>query len=138
MTKKELDHGYYLAQKETAAYRERNARGSRKRRHQLKLFVLTHYGLNGRLQCCWPDCGVTDLDMLSLDHINNDGAEHRRQVWGDSRGWGGQALYRQVFRNNFPKTFQTLCCNHQMKKELLRKREVSKTHWQQAQESSQS
>jgi len=29
----------------------------------LKEEVLTHYGRDGKLQCCWEGCEITDLDM---------------------------------------------------------------------------
>jgi hypothetical protein len=80
-----------------------------------KVEVLTHYGPEHKLQCSWLRCDVTDIDMLSLDHINNDGAEDRRKNAGAS----GDALYRQAARDGLPKGFQTLCFNHQMKKERL-------------------
>jgi len=46
-------------------------------RASLKLEVLSHYG-HGKLQCAWPGCNVVDVDMLSLDHINNDGGKERK------------------------------------------------------------
>jgi hypothetical protein len=79
--------------------------------------VLSHYGLNGQPQCCWPDCTITDSDMLSLDHIANDGALDR------ARGVGGIKLYRELVAMNYPEGFQTLCHNHQWKKELMRRRQ---------------
>lgn len=84
-----------------------------------KLVVLSYYGKEGKLQCCWPDCDIIDPDMLSLDHIKDDGAEHRRRVKGAS----GRNLYRLLRRDGFPEGYQTLCMNHQFKKELMRKRE---------------
>jgi hypothetical protein len=81
-------------------------------RIELKLQVLSHYGKNEKLECCWPDCGVTDLDLLTLDHQNNDGAKDRKQ--GN--------LYRRVRNAGFPTGFQTLCWNHQWKKQMIRLR----------------
>jgi len=146
MTKKELDHRRYLAIKETPEYKERNARGTQRwvqahpaqakklkrdsaRKHgveyrtQLKLEVLAHYGPNGKLQCAWPDCSVIDVDMLSLDHVNNDGAQDRQN---GKRGGGGCIFYERVRRMGFPSGFQTLCHNHQWKKELMRRRELTR------------
>jgi hypothetical protein len=139
MTKKELDHRQYLKIKDTPEYKIRNARGSGKwkKTHRakateanrvwarnyhadLKLEVLSHYGLEGKLQCCWPECCVIDVDMLSLDHVNNDGAQERRN---GNRGGAGHPMYARVKRNGFPEEFQTLCHNHQWKKELMRRRE---------------
>jgi hypothetical protein len=141
MNKKELDHRQYLKIKDTPEYKERNARGTRKwaqahpeqwaardrgdgagveYRVTLKIEVLSHYGPQGKLQCAWPDCSVTDVDMLSLDHVNNDGASDRKNK---SRGGGGNTTYRRVRAAGYPEGFQTLCHNHQWKKELMRRRE---------------
>jgi hypothetical protein len=85
---------------------------------QIKLECLTHYGPDSVLQCSALGCVVADPDMLSLDHISNNGAEDRRV----GRGYSGVALYGQLKREGYPTGFSTLCCNHQMKKELLRRR----------------
>ena len=77
----------------------------------LKLKVLTYYGPAGLLGCCWIGCTVVDLDMLSLDHIDDDGAKHRKELAGSS-------VYRDVLKRNFPSGFQTLCHNHQWKKRI--------------------
>lgn len=92
-------------------------------RVRLKILVLSHYGLAGRLQCSWPDCSVIDVDMLSLDHVNNDGAAERKN---GNRGGGGVATYQRVKTAGFPEGYQTLCHNHQWKKELMRRRETRK------------
>ena len=51
--------------------------------------------------------------FLTLDHINNDGAEHRREIHGRQTAAGYQT-YRWLMRNGFPPGFQVLCanCNH--------------------------
>lgn len=73
---------------------------------------------NGECKCSWEVCVVCDLDMLSLDHINNDGAEEKRNGRGSGRG-----LYTKLKKAGFPEGFQTLCQNHQWKKENVRRRE---------------
>jgi len=83
-----------------------------------KLRVLSHYGKERNAQCCWEGCEVLDLDMLSLDHVNNDGAKDR-----NIRG-SGHMLYASVEKEGFPEGFQTLCHNHQWKKEITRRREA--------------
>jgi hypothetical protein len=93
----------------------------RERQLSIKLDVLSHYGPHGVLQCTWPGCEVTDIDMLSLDHVNNDGAEHRRNLFGKKQGNSG-GLYGWVRSHEYPPEFQTLCMNHQWKKENLRRR----------------
>ena len=88
---------------------------SHRRIDALKLEVLSHYGPNCTLGCCWEGCTVIDVDMLSLDHVNNDGAEHRRTV---GKNKTGEKMYRLVKTEGFPNGFQTLCMNHQTKKKL--------------------
>lgn len=81
---------------------------------QLKKTVIRHYGGH----CVWPDCDVTDLDILTLDHIANDGFKER---------FSGVALYQQLVSNGFPENkYQILCFNHQWKKRvmLLRNEEI--------------
>jgi len=85
----------------------------------LKLETLTHYGPNGSLGCCGEACIVIDVDMLSLDHINNDGAAHRRAI---GKNKVGEKMYRLVKSEGFPSGFQTLCMNHQTKKKLINAR----------------
>jgi hypothetical protein len=83
---------------------------------KIKIEVLTHYGPSNNLRCCWPDCKVTDTDILSLDHVADDGAIDRKV-----RG-AGHKLYLRLRRDDYPSGFQTLCANHQTKKEMLRRR----------------
>lgn len=97
-------------------WRQQNRRLILDRLRALKAEVLAHYGKNG-LCCAWPNCAVVDLDVLTLDHINNDGSLERRA----GRGKGGD-LYRRLRKANYPQGYQTLCANHQLKKELLRHR----------------
>ena len=83
-------------------------------RQKLKVEVLTYYSPNKVLKCSWIGCEVTDIDMLSLDHINNDGCEQRR-----SRDAYGTNFYSIVIKEK-PKDLQTLCMNHQFKKRAMR------------------
>ena len=99
-----------------ARWREAKKQEARDRRVMYKLEVLSHYGPGGRLQCSWPDCPVIDPDMLSLDHIDDDGANDRRQK---TYGWAGGPFYSKMRVLNFPKGYQTMCWNHQWKKRLL-------------------
>lgn len=92
----------------------------------IKIEVLTHYGKEGQLKCCWPGCDVIDSDMLSLDHINNDGFGHRKELGTGKRPIQGNAFYRKARKLGYPEGLQTLCHNHQMKKELIRRRTLRK------------
>ena len=44
---------------------------------KLKVETLSYYGEGGRLQCRWPGCTETDVDMLTLDHVGDDGGMGR-------------------------------------------------------------
>ena len=85
------------------------------KRNDLKTRVLTHYSHNNLLKCCWDGCTINDVDMLTLDHTENNGADHRREI----RSKGGISMYRWAAKNNFPEGFQTLCGGHQLKKEII-------------------
>jgi len=77
------------------------AEWTRQEHARLRAAVLDHYGSS--CACC----GSTDY--LSIDHVNGDGEEHRKQVGIRT----GTKTYRWLVRNNFPEGFQTLCaaCN---------------------------
>ncbi len=99
--------------------RERVFEDMKSIRAVIKTEVLSHYGKQSKLQCCWPGCEVLDPDMLTIDHIDNSGAEARRK----DKNNGGATLYARLKRQSYPDGFQTLCHNHQWKKELMRRRD---------------
>ena len=56
-------------------------------------------------------CGETGFEFLTVDHINNDGNEHRRQI---KAAFG---IYGWLEKNGFPKDgLQLLCWNCNMGK----------------------
>ena len=82
-----------------AKNRERALEAQRKVNADRKRRVYEAYG--GFKCAC---CGETEEAFLSIDHVNNDGAEHRRQV--DRRG-----LYKWLEKQGFPPGYQVLCMN---------------------------
>ena len=81
-------------------------------RARLKAEVLTHYG-NGKLACV--KCGYdNNLAALSLDHINGNGADHRRIIGTG----GGRPFYVWLKINGYPEGYQTLCMNCQFIKKF--------------------
>jgi len=100
-----------------ACYRYELLERYRIRRQQAKRKTLTHYGKNGTLCCCWRGCFVSDIDVLTLDHISNDGAIARRSGFPS-----GAIGCIRLERMGYPKRYQTLCANHQLKKEIQRKK----------------
>ena len=87
--------------KQQKEYRLKNADMIKQRELGKKLKVYSHYG-KGIIQCVC--CGEKELDFLSLDHIHNDGAEHRKKVsLSNPIAW--------AIRNDYPPIFQLLCMN---------------------------
>jgi hypothetical protein len=57
-------------------------------------------------------CHTTVAKYLQLDHIENDGAQHRAKIFKCRKG----SIYTWAYRNGFPKILQLLCANcHQAK-----------------------
>lgn len=81
-----------------AANRERVRQWANERNRKLRDEVLAAYG--GICACC----GETERAFLQIDHINGDGAAHRRTL----KRVKLDAWLRQ---NGYPPGFQVLCCN---------------------------
>ncbi len=74
-----------------------------KRKFKLRVEAIEKYG--GRCVCCGED----EYKFLTIDHINNDGAEHRKKV-------PISYLTEWLKRNKYPSGFQLLCYNCNMAK----------------------
>ena len=71
-------------------------------------------------------CGETMQSMLTIDHVNNDGKEHRAKIaagksYMTCRTGNGNSLYRDLRKNNFPDGVQILCYNCNISKYRLGK-----------------
>ena len=78
-------------------------------RNKLKDRCFAAYG--GYVCAC---CKETEQSFLCIDHINNDGYQHRKEI-----GFrGGIGIYLWLIRNNFPPGFQVLCFNCNQSKRL--------------------
>ena len=84
--------------------------------------ALSRYSRTGRVEC--ECCGETQRDMLTLDHINGDGAEQRRENKGKAgkmlavhlraRGWPDQHLRVLCQSCNMSARYShTGTCSHQ-------------------------
>lgn len=106
-----------------AAYRCVNRMSSsvkaRNLNQKYKLEVMSHYGKDSTAKCAWPGCEVDDLDMLTLDHIENDGKLDR------VKGLFGANLQKYLVKSGFPPGFQTLCANHNLKKMIAVRKQQS-------------
>ena len=93
---KRLKRALYPEKRAAERKRYRRRRQAREREQ-----VFTHYGTS--CSCC----GATQ--RLTIDHVDGDGAEHRRAMGNR----GGYRTYHWLVMNGFPAGFQTLCepCN---------------------------
>lgn len=68
------------------------------KRLKLKLEVFDNYG-GPKCNCC----GETQIEFLTLDHMHNDGHQHRLEV--------GAGVYQDLRKKGYPEGFQVLCMN---------------------------
>ncbi len=85
---------------------DRNRAVGRKRRQALKLEVFDAYG--GSECAC---CGEAHREFLTIDHVDEDGAAHRRSIPKKYGGKAGSHFYRWLRDNGYPSGFQVLCFN---------------------------
>ena len=89
---------------ELAAFRKKDNDRNLASRNEVRDIVYKAYG--GYVCNC---CGETERKFLSMDHINNDGATHRRKHGHTT----GEKMHRWLIRENFPSNMQVLCMNCQ-------------------------
>lgn len=89
-------------------YRKRNPEkhkaAARKKRERLKDEVFAAYG--GYVCAC---CGEIEPLFMTIDHINDNGAEHRKELFKGKRN--GNGFYLWLKKHNYPKGFRVLCFN---------------------------
>ena len=84
----------------------------KKKSTRIKTEVMTYYG-GGKPAC--SVCGEGRLACLTIDHINGNGAAHRKEIGGCSGIW----FYKWLQKNDYPDGYQTLCMNCQYVKRDL-------------------
>ena len=119
--KREYQREYRRRKRQDPAYRETMMRYMR--RHHMEntekikeavVNVLT----NGEGTCRW--CGQGDLDVLCVDHVNDNGRQHAEEC-----GYrGGNSFYKWLIKNDYPEGFQILCYNCNSKKEAIRRKKA--------------
>jgi hypothetical protein len=70
---------------------------ARERLQRVRYEVIAAYG--GFCACC----GETEIRFLQMDHINNDGAAHRKEIKIQLSTW--------LKQQGYPEGFQVLCAN---------------------------
>ena len=56
-------------------------------------------------------CGEATIAFLQIDHINENGAAHRRELFGPNYRRAGWRFYLWLRKAGFPSGFQVLCAN---------------------------
>ena len=84
--------------------RSKRALQNKAQKKAIQEAVLNAYG---RACSC---CGEAEPLFLQLDHVNDNGADHRRKV--------GTRMWRWAKDNKFPDSLQLLCCNCNQGKRL--------------------
>ena len=78
----------------------------RKYRLKIKTQIMQHYG--NKCNCCGEDT----FEFLSIDHINDDGSKHRKEISPKYHHHiPNTVIYRWIIKNNYPDDFQILCFN---------------------------
>lgn len=90
--------------------RIRARKSSKKRLAELRKEAIEAYGGKCNCEC---GCGIAIPEYLHLDHVDNDGAEHRREL-GINGGSHKMAIWAK--KNNWPDKLQLLCHNCGMAK----------------------
>jgi adenylate kinase family enzyme len=78
-----------------------NREKCKRRSEQLRQEIFSHYGKS--CVCC----NESEIKFLTIDHIENNGSEHRKS---EKVGSGG-GFYAWLKRNSYPPGFQVLCWN---------------------------
>jgi len=68
------------------------------------------------MMCC-DECGIDDIDVLTIDHKNNNGTKHRKEI-------NNNALSNWLIHNNFPEGYRVLCRNCNWKDRLKKEKEM--------------
>lgn len=87
------------------AYKKRAREEMRQVQKRLRMEILQQYG--GAF-CSWPGCGIDDIRVLQLDHIDGGGYAQRKEL----KVGTGTAFYAFLKRSGFPSGYRVLCANH--------------------------
>jgi len=127
-------HEYYLEHRDEIIQKacrwakdnpvEHNSR-CKKIKEKQKLTVFSEY-CDDVVKC--KSCDENDIEILTIDHIDGNGAEHRREI--GMAGRGGDPFYQWLKKNNYPDGFQVLCYNCNFRKRNKQLKSENPTHLQ--------
>lgn len=103
------DHPEYFKEyrkKYYAEHKEELNQYAKRERIRIQFEVFSHY-CNGIPYCQCPYCEETNIQFLTIDHIDNKGNEQRRKTNCGT----GAIMYRWLRDNAYPEGYQVLCFN---------------------------
>ena len=99
--------------------RERIINRTKSHNYNNRSEVLYWYS-DGLMNC--NNCGQDHREFLCIDHIDDSGADHRREI-----GEGGDRVYMYIIRNKFPEGYQVLCNNCNFLKQYIKVQNTPKS-----------
>lgn len=85
---------------------ERAKKSTKERTDAIRAAMIDAYG--GKCACC----GERNPLFLTIDHIENDGADHRRRLGGNGRKQSGAAVMMDLYKRGWPtEGIRLLCFN---------------------------
>ena len=102
---------YYHTHKNDSVWIQIKRAYFREYQKRLKLETFSGYAIGGII-CC-AHCGIQDVDVLQIDHVNGGGNKQRRALGNNG---SGIPFYRWLKKNGFPDDYQVLCANCNVKK----------------------
>ena len=86
--------------------RDRKNESSRLARRKIKAEALDRYGTTCAV------CGIDDIRVLQIDHVENNGNVERAALGGYKQA--GHRFYEWLKKQGWPDGYQTLCANHNL------------------------
>jgi len=106
----------YLDQLKSKHIDSRTNINGRRFTRNLRHKCISHYSND---TCTCRRCGNNDIEVLCLDHIDDNGGEHRKELFGKNKA-AGSKMYKWAIKNNYPAIFQILCLNCNIEKQRVR------------------
>jgi hypothetical protein len=85
-------------------HRPKMKKREKEKRATIKRIVIDHYG--GKCSCC----GESEIDFLTIGHINDDGDKHREEIGQGARFY--KKLYDANFKTEYELTVECFNCNY--------------------------
>jgi hypothetical protein len=105
LTPERLEAGRARARDWYEQNRPRALNRAKARRDALRAELIAAYG--GKCECC----GERQPLFLTIDHVNNDGAAHRRFLREENRTTPSELVIRDLKARGWPKDVRLLCYN---------------------------